>query len=151
MDTVSVGVGAFWKGKTDLGPSIKDVCSQGGRGFVQCGHFADKEEGGSSDVDVRTFWCKNLEFFEIYGVSARTRGCWASADILRTRGRGVNFSRFCADVFYRRPLSISKYEHINVNSESTKHFITKWRIISSCKRLHSNGEYFAQKDGTLNT
>jgi len=35
------------------------------------------EEGypvdGSSDADVRTFWCKNIGFFEICGVSARTR------------------------------------------------------------------------------
>jgi len=41
-------------------------------GVVQCRHYADK--GGSSDADVRAFWCKKLQFFEIYGVSARTRG-----------------------------------------------------------------------------
>jgi len=28
------------------------------------------------------------------------RGCWASADIFRTRVKGVNFSWFCADVLY---------------------------------------------------
>jgi len=27
-------------------------------GLVQCGHFADKGEGGYLDVDVRTFWYK---------------------------------------------------------------------------------------------
>jgi len=32
------------------------------------------------------------------------RGDWASADIFRTRGEGVNYSRFCRDVFYGRPL-----------------------------------------------
>jgi len=54
------------------GPSIKDVLSQR-RGFVQCGHFSDKEGGGSSDADIRTFWRKTFEFFEIYEESARTR------------------------------------------------------------------------------
>jgi len=29
---------------------------------------------GSSDEDVRTFGAKYFEFFEIYGVSAQTRG-----------------------------------------------------------------------------
>jgi len=62
--------------------------------FVQGGHFASSA----------LFSAKNFGFFEIYGVSARTRGegGWASANILLTRG--VNFSRFCADVFYGRPL-----------------------------------------------
>jgi len=31
--------------------------------FVQCGHFANKEEGGSSDAKVRTFGAKNFESF----------------------------------------------------------------------------------------
>jgi len=49
---------------------------------------------------------KNLAFFEIYGLSVRTRERgWTNADVLRTRGRGeVNFLRFCADVFYGQPL-----------------------------------------------
>jgi len=34
------------------------------------------------------FGAKSFGFYEIYGVSARTKG------------KGVNFSRFCADVFY---------------------------------------------------
>jgi len=50
---------------------MKDVRSQRG-GVVQCGHFADK--GDSSNADVRIFWRKNFGFFEIYDVSARTRG-----------------------------------------------------------------------------
>jgi len=32
---------------------------------------------------------------------------WASANNFRTRKEGVNFSRFCADVFYGRPLIVS--------------------------------------------
>jgi len=50
--------------------------------------------------------CKTLKFFEIYGVSAQTMG-WASANILWTRDEGISFSRFCADVFYGRPLTIT--------------------------------------------
>jgi len=34
---------------------------------------------------------KNFGFFEIYGVFARTRGGWASADIFRTMGNGGQF------------------------------------------------------------
>jgi len=30
---------------------------------------------------------------------------WANADIFR-QGEGVNFSRFCTDVFHRRPLML---------------------------------------------
>jgi len=39
------------------GLSIKDV---------QCGHFTDKEWGSSSDVDVRSFWCKKNSGFWIF-------------------------------------------------------------------------------------
>jgi len=45
------------------------------------------------------FLCKKLRIFEIYGVSARTRGLNQCR-----QGVGVNFSRFGADVFYGRPL-----------------------------------------------
>jgi len=63
-----------------------------------------RREGCSSDADVRTFWSKKLRFFfEIYGVSARTREGWANSD----KREGINLSRFCADVFYEQPLSIS--------------------------------------------
>jgi len=47
---------------------------------------------------------KNFGIFKIFGVSARTRGLSRCADILRTRREGSIFLRFCADVFYRRPL-----------------------------------------------
>jgi len=39
-----------------------------------CLSSADKGEWGSSDANVHTFWRKKLWIFEIYGVSARTRG-----------------------------------------------------------------------------
>jgi len=84
----------FWH----KGLSRKDVCSQGGWGLSSADILQTR---GSSDADVRTFWCKNLKFFEIYGVSAQTRG----VKPVRTRGRRVNFLRYCGDFFYGRPLN----------------------------------------------
>jgi len=47
------------------------------------------------------FDANNVKCFEIYGVlSGRTRG-------------GVNFLRFCADVFYERPLMLMKLKVAN--------------------------------------
>jgi len=51
-------------------------------------------------VQIRTsalFGTKYYEFFEIYGVSARTDG-------------GVNFSRIFADIFYGRAQTVKVYE-----------------------------------------
>jgi len=76
--------------------------------FVQCGHFADKEGGSPSDADVRTFCTKNFGFFEIYGVFARTRGV-EPVQTFCGQGGGVDFSRFCADVFYGQPLTIKQW------------------------------------------
>jgi len=43
---------------------MKDVGSQGGGGFVQCGHFSDKGgRKGSSEARVRTFWLKKYRIF----------------------------------------------------------------------------------------
>jgi len=59
------------------------------------------------------FCAKNFGFFKIYCVSARIRGekglnqCGHFSD----KREGVNFSRFCADVFYGRPLSGSTEYH----------------------------------------
>jgi len=69
------------------GLSIKDVRGQGrGEGLSS----ADK---GSSDAANRTFRCKKLRIFKIYGVSAR----------LGTEVR-VSFLRFLC-VLYGRPLT----------------------------------------------
>jgi len=90
------------KDRNTLGPVHKRR-PQSGRGGLSS---ADK--GGSSDADVRTSWHKKLRIFRIDGVSARARRVeLVPADILRTKGEGVNFSRFCADVFYRRPLILN--------------------------------------------
>jgi len=48
---------------------------------------------------------KHFEFFEIYGVTARTRGVEAVQTLC---GQGeVNLSRFCADVLHGWPLSVN--------------------------------------------
>jgi len=40
----------------------------------------------------------------MYGVFAQTRGVEPVRTFCGQRESGVNFSRFCADVFYGRPL-----------------------------------------------
>jgi len=89
---IIISYGAVHKGRLQSG------------GFVQCGHFSDK--GGSSDANVRTFWRKKHRFFEIYGVCT-------DKGVEPVRTRVVNFSRFCADVFYGRSLTAqTKQNHI---------------------------------------
>jgi len=70
--------------------SIKDILSRG----VQVLQM----------LRTSTFFdTKNVGFFEIHSVSAWTmRG----GGVERTRGEGVNFSRFCADIFYEWPKQI---------------------------------------------
>jgi len=50
------------------------------------------------------FGVKNSGFFKIYGVSARTRGEGGLSQCVQFANKGVNFSRYCDDVFYGRPL-----------------------------------------------
>jgi len=54
---------------------------------------------GSSDADVRTFWWKNIGFFEIYGMSARTR----EVEQVRTRGEESIFREFVRTSFMDGP------------------------------------------------
>jgi len=51
------------------------------------------------------FGAKIILFFEIFGVSARTRGGEKRLEPVWTEGKGVSFSRFCPDVVYGRPLN----------------------------------------------
>jgi len=80
--------------------SIKVIHSQGGGIFFQWGYFADT---GSSDTNGRTFWCKTLRIFRIYGASARTRRVEPVRTFCGQGGRGIKLSWFCADIFYGRP------------------------------------------------
>jgi len=48
--------------------------------------------------------------FEINGLSALTRGeGFSQSGHFVDKGGGVNFSRFCADVFYGRPQRLLEY------------------------------------------
>jgi len=88
----------------NLEMSIKDVRTQ--RGLSSADIFRTR---GSLNADVRTFLGakKNVGFFEICGVSARTSG-GAGVEPVRTffrQGGGSQFfATFYADVFYGRLL-----------------------------------------------
>jgi len=90
---------SFFTKFTSLGPSIKDVRTQG---VVQCG------QGGRGFHQIRTsalFDAKNFRFFE-FMVCPHRQGR-KGVEPVRTfceQGRRVNFSRFCADVLYGRSL-----------------------------------------------
>jgi len=61
-------------------------------------------KGVSSDADVHTFGAKNSKFFEIYGVSALTKGRGLSLFGYSADKGGSIFSLFCASVLYGRLL-----------------------------------------------
>jgi len=78
-----------------IGPVHERRPRSGGKGFVQCG------QGKRRVLQMRTsalFGAKDLGLYEIYSLSAQTRG-------LSQCGQGVGqFSQFCAGVFYGWPL-----------------------------------------------
>jgi len=77
------------------------------------------------------FGAKNIRFFEIYDVSARTRGGWASADIFQTRKRDQIFAILCGRPSWMAPngsdrFSCSDYNAFNdfiVCDRGFKHFL----------------------------
>jgi len=74
-----------------LGLPIKDVRSQG-KGSLSSANIL--RTGRVLQMQTSAlFVAKNFEFFEIYGVSTRTRG-----------GVESIFMRFCVDAFHGRPL-----------------------------------------------
>jgi len=75
-----------------------------------------RTRGDSSDADVRTFWRKNFGFFEIYGVSARTRGEGGLSQCGHFTDKG---GQFCADVFYGRPLTRARMHRAHYYMHST--------------------------------
>jgi len=101
----------------------KRCWQSGGGGYVQCGHFSDK-----GVLQIRTsalFGAKNFGYFEfmVFPHGQGGEGVWGTAD----KGEGVIFSQFCADVFYRRPLS-------NYNSlilfDSNNDTLMVWKSVS---------------------
>jgi len=65
------------------------------------GSLTGAVKGGPSEPDVCTFWWKNLGFSEF--TVCCTDKEWAVRTLCGQR-RGVNFLRFCLDVFYGWPL-----------------------------------------------
>jgi len=111
-----------------------------GRGLCPVRTFFGQGGGSASDVVVRTFWCKNLGFFEIYGVSARTRG-QVDKPVLTFRGQGgVNFLRFCVDVCYGRPLTSMIFGHL---PEKWRQVVFPKTIL--CVRVRASGNTFSGK------
>jgi len=84
------------------GLSVKDIRSHGEMGVRPVRTFFGQGRRGSSDAGVRTFWCKNSEFFEIYRVSAQKGGRrgWASAD---KGGKSSIFGDFVRTSFMDSP------------------------------------------------
>jgi len=78
-----------------LGTTHKGSPQSGEEGFVQFGHFADK--GGSSDADIRTFWCKKHRIFRNLWCICTDKGggmlnqCGHFAD----KGEGQFFAILC--------------------------------------------------------
>jgi len=65
-----------------------------GEALSKYGHFAYEED--SSDADVRIFGVKkNFGFFEIYGVSARTKGESSNCGHFSDKGKGQFFVILC--------------------------------------------------------
>jgi len=76
--------------KLDYISAFHKICPQYGEGrFFRCGR-------------PKFLLQRTLKFFENYGTSARTSQCRHFVD----KGRGVNFSRFCANVISERSLTI---------------------------------------------
>jgi len=59
---------------SNKGPSIKDVRSQGEGGLSSADILRTSEEGFFQMRTSALICAKNFRFFEIYGVSAQTRG-----------------------------------------------------------------------------
>jgi len=72
------------------------------RRFVHCENFEDKGGGGSLDADVLSFWPKNIEFFEICGVSARTseEGGLSQCGLFADKERGSIFRNFAGRLLW---------------------------------------------------
>jgi len=71
------------------------------RGVVQCRLL--QTSGGSSDADVRTFWHKKLQIFEIFGVSTWTRGVEPLWTFSRQGGGGLFFAILCGRPLWMAP------------------------------------------------
>jgi len=77
--------------------------SNGGRDMSCADILRTKGEGSSSDVDVRTFWCKKTLDFTKFIVCPHGQGGWTSATFCRQRARGSIFNGFVRTSFMEDP------------------------------------------------
>jgi len=106
--------------------NINTSAVKGGRGFVQYGDFADK-----GLLQMRTAALFGVKISDIF---------------LRTKKRGLIFSRFCADVFYGWPYSVNKWlpgpiliiiNHKDASGKRQKSCVSKYRpMINILKRFN---------------
>jgi len=83
------------------GPSIKDVRSQGGRGFCPVRILRTRGEWGFFRRGRLHFLEQKTLDFSKFLVCPHGQGGFSQCGQGK---RGGNFSRFCANVFYGRPL-----------------------------------------------
>jgi len=90
-----------------LEASIKDVHSQGRRGFAQCKHFAD----GGGGLQMRTsalFGAETSDFSKLKMCPQGQRRWWLSQCVyFATRGRGQFFAILCGRLLRTAPYCIS--------------------------------------------
>jgi len=84
----------------ELGAVHTERPQSGGRSLSSADFFRTRKEEVLQMRTSALFGVKNFRFFEIYGVFARTRRKGISQ--CGQEGKGVNFSRFCADFLYGR-------------------------------------------------
>jgi len=93
----------------------------GGREFVQCGHFSDKGDEGVFQMRTSAlFDAQNFGFFEIYGVSVRTREVESVRTFRGQRERGQFFTILCGRPLWTASKNLFEYKY-----EQTKAIVTK--------------------------
>jgi len=102
-------------------PPLKHVRSQEEGGFVHCEHFTNKGEGVLQEQTSALFGTKNIGFFKIYGVSARTRGVEPVRTFCGHGEDGGQIFSFFANVLYGQPPTA-----LNSPTPSTSRKIVSW-------------------------
>jgi len=72
---------------------------------------ADKEEGGSSDADVRTFWCKKLHIW-IFMVSPQGQGVEPVRTFCKQGRGGQFFTILCGRPFWMAPNKLQSRRNV---------------------------------------
>jgi len=92
---------------------------------------------GSSNADVRTFWCKNLGFFEIYGLSAQIREEEVESQWGLFEDKGEGFFRCGRRTFWCKKLRI--FEIYGVSARTRQEGLSQGGFFEDKGR----GQFFA--------